>query len=285
MSHLEFDANTPQKAYWVQVSGASLLAAEEIASSSFEAGSESDVTFDDVADASRLRDLIRAHPTRVVDNYILDVAAQEDSKIHTALIFPPIVYGRGEGPVNQRSIQIPALCRSVVGGRGGVVQVGRGLSRWGSVHVKDIARVFVKLANAGANGSEAPGLWGENGLFLPSIEDQVRPVLVFPRRRPLRSIMMARIGMLGTLTTSLQLAVLWNNCAAHLYRGGSDEHWRKGDEKDHQGGSGGASSRGICILRDKRSHYIDASETRAGPEVCRATAPGGYPEGPVRRGM
>ncbi|CAH0055155.1 unnamed protein product [Clonostachys solani] len=204
-------AKRQSPSYWVQVSGASLLAADELASSSFQPGSASDVIFDDVADAAKIRSLIRAHPSRVVDNYLLDVAATDYPKIRSAVVFPPIVYGRGEGPVNKKSIQIPALCRVALA-KGRAVQVGKGLSRWGSVHVRDLARVWAELADAGANGCKVAEVWGEQGLYFPSAQD-----ISFGEI----SELVARVAQESKLISSSEVEQITPEEAAKLLPGGS----------------------------------------------------------------
>ncbi|KAF4462619.1 nucleoside-diphosphate-sugar epimerase [Fusarium albosuccineum] len=154
--------------YWVQISGASGLAAGELASPSFKPGEPSNDVWDDLDGVSSIRDLLRAHEkSRVVDNYILNAAKQTPS-IKTALVLPPIIYGKGEGPIKQRSVQIPTLAQVALE-RGRAVRVGRGLSRWGNVHVADVARLFYALAEAGAKGNDDEKLWGESGVYLTGV--------------------------------------------------------------------------------------------------------------------
>ncbi|KEY64907.1 hypothetical protein S7711_03899, partial [Stachybotrys chartarum IBT 7711] len=158
---------TSEPVYWVQISGASALAAAEIASPNYVAGSPSDTVFDDLDGTAALRDLLRAHSFRAVDNYLLDVAAHA-SNFKTAVVFPPIIYGPGQGPGNQRSVQVPELARVILE-RGHGVQVGKGLSRWGVVHVRDLGRLFASLvASATADGGKA---WGEEALYLTSSDE------------------------------------------------------------------------------------------------------------------
>ncbi|KPM43929.1 hypothetical protein AK830_g2651 [Neonectria ditissima] len=158
---------TGTDSFWVQISGASALAAGELASPSFKPGSSSSQVYDDVDDMAAIRSLVRAHPSRVVDNYVLDVAGQKAS-IKTALVLPPIIYGAGEGPGNKRSFQIPVLCKVALE-RGKAVKVGEGLSRWGNVHVGDLGRLVAALAEAGAQGKQDEALWGENGIYLTGV--------------------------------------------------------------------------------------------------------------------
>lgn len=164
--------------YWVQISGASGLAVEELASPSFKPGEPSDDVWDDLAGVASIRDLLKAHKSRAVDNYILDVAKQTPS-VKTALVLPPIIYGKGQGPIKQRSYQIPALAKVALE-RGRAVRVGRGLSRWGNVHVADVARLFTVLAEAGAKGNDDSKIWGEDGIYLTGVGEIVSTA--FPAR-------------------------------------------------------------------------------------------------------
>ncbi|KAJ4317295.1 hypothetical protein N0V84_007431 [Fusarium piperis] len=153
--------------YWVQISGASGLAVEELASPSFKPGEPSDEVWDDLDGVSSVRDLLRAYKSRAVDNYILDVAKKTPS-IKTALVLPPIIYGKGQGPIKQRSYQIPTLAKVALE-RGHAVRVGRGLSRWGNVHVADVARLFYVLAETGVKGNDDSKIWGEDGIYLTGV--------------------------------------------------------------------------------------------------------------------
>ncbi|KJK74486.1 hypothetical protein H634G_10183 [Metarhizium anisopliae BRIP 53293] len=165
--HQGLSKRTNSPAYWIQVSGASALAAEELASPSFVPGSASETVFNDYHDVADVQSIIRKHPARAVDNYILDNVST-DTNIRTALVFPPIIYGLGEGPLNQRSIQIPSLASATIKlGHG--IRVGSGENRWGNVHIRDVGRIFSSLAEAAANGRNDEGLWGQNALYLGGV--------------------------------------------------------------------------------------------------------------------
>ncbi|CAG8021563.1 unnamed protein product [Penicillium olsonii] len=145
--------------HYIQVTGASVLAGPEVDSNSY--GEPSDKIFDDLDNVGDLRSIIRAYKDRrVVDNYILDLGS---SGPKTAIIFPPIIFGAGKGPVNQRSIQIPSLARSALQQHAGLY-LNKGLSRWGVIHVSDLASLFVKLTEHAVNATQVP-IWNENGLF------------------------------------------------------------------------------------------------------------------------
>ncbi|CAG8298233.1 unnamed protein product [Penicillium salamii] len=145
--------------HYIQVTGASVLAGPEVDSNSY--GEPSDKIYDDLDNVGDLQSIIRAYKDRrVVDNFILDLGS---SGPKTAIIFPPIIFGAGNGPVNQRSIQIPSLAKSALQQHAGLY-LNKGLSRWGVIHVSDLASLFVKLAEHAIKATPIP-IWNENGLF------------------------------------------------------------------------------------------------------------------------
>jgi hypothetical protein len=144
-------------AHWIQISGASVLSISDIVQGRF--GEGSDETFSDVDGADKLREIITQNASRrVVDSIILNLTGPR-----TALVFPPIIYGQGQGPVSQRSVQIPELARVAIQ-TGTAIQVGRGESIWSNVHVSDISDIFVKLVEKAVRG-ETDGLWNKDGLY------------------------------------------------------------------------------------------------------------------------
>ncbi|KAL0942693.1 nad dependent epimerase dehydratase family protein [Colletotrichum truncatum] len=166
--HKALSSRADQKpSHWIQVSGASVLAAAELADKNRTPGDGSDLVFNDLTGIAEIRSIIQRHPSRAVDNYILKVAADEP-KINTALVFPPIIYGKGLGPANTRSVQIPALVEATLKRKRGV-QVGKGLSRWGNVHVEDVSQLFAKLVEKAVEGKSNAQVWNENGLYLTGV--------------------------------------------------------------------------------------------------------------------
>ncbi|KAI0435750.1 NAD(P)-binding protein [Xylaria telfairii] len=161
------DSKRQTPSFWVQVSGATAIAAAELADRQRTPGSGSSVIFDDLNGIEDIRSMIQEHPSRAVDNYVLKVAAGA-ANIKTALVFPPIIYGVGRGPINQRSIQIPFLVKATIERKRGL-QVGKGLSRWGNVHIRDLSELFLKLVERAAGGKAEGQIWGTNGLYLTGI--------------------------------------------------------------------------------------------------------------------
>lgn len=123
-------------------------------------GEASSKLYNDYSSVNEIRSLITENAeTRVADNYLVNL---KDPK--TALILPPIIYGKGNGPVNQRSIQVPELSRVAIQTRQ-TVQVGKGESAWSNIHISDLGAVFGKLVEKAVEGAEGD-LWNENGLYL-----------------------------------------------------------------------------------------------------------------------
>ena len=165
-----------QTGHWLQISGASVLSIPDIVASAF--GEPSDKVYSDVDGADELRELIQQYSAkRVVDNLILSLIPAAN-RPKTALIFPPIIYGRGRGPVNQRSIQIPELARVTMQRRGGI-PVGKGEATWSNVHISDVSSIFVKLAEKALRDEEG-NLWNKNGLYFPGNGAIVSPYIYMP---------------------------------------------------------------------------------------------------------
>lgn len=155
-------------AHWIQISGASLLGAPEIASKTF--GEPTSLVYNDLDRAADIRAHIRKYPARAVDNFVLDVAAKTDD-VRTALVPGGIIFGPGRGPVKGRSVQVPELSRIALQ-RGKAVQVGRGLSVWGSVHIHDLSGLFLLLVEKAVAG-DAGKYWNEEGVYFNSVGNDI----------------------------------------------------------------------------------------------------------------
>ncbi|PYH44078.1 uncharacterized protein BP01DRAFT_366795 [Aspergillus saccharolyticus JOP 1030-1] len=149
--------------YWIQMSGASVLSMPDIENNTF--GQASSRIYSDIDGAEELCALIKRYSAqRVVDNFVTNLPPAA-IRPKTALIFGPIIYGRGRGVVKQRSIQIPELVRANLQRREGV-QVGKGESTWSNVHIADLSTIFVQLVEAALMAAEGD-LWNEHGLYFP----------------------------------------------------------------------------------------------------------------------
>ncbi|KAE8326735.1 hypothetical protein BDV39DRAFT_193347 [Aspergillus sergii] len=150
-----------EKPVWIQISGASLLSGPDITANTY--GEPRSQEFNDLQGISEIRSIITSSPKRAVDNLLLKLSAT-NPHVRTAIIYGPLIYGRGRGPVNQRSIQLPDLAKSTIQ-HGHGLQVGRGLSCWSNIHVSDIAQLVVKLTQEASSNSQNPSIWNENGIY------------------------------------------------------------------------------------------------------------------------
>ncbi|KAJ8111477.1 hypothetical protein OPT61_g5934 [Boeremia exigua] len=143
--------------YWIQISGATVYAADEIGSGRF--GKATDDTYDDVQDQEKILAAIRNNPKRVVENLVI---SQTPSSVKTALIVGPLIYGVGRGPVNQRSVQAPEIAKATLKlGHGFKLNEGKNI--WSNIHVHDLSSLVSLLVGAARENKD--GFWNKDGIF------------------------------------------------------------------------------------------------------------------------
>ena len=138
-----------------------MVSQDEIKAGNF--GNSSPLQYDDVNDQKKLRQIIRKHKNQLVDNQVLDVA-ERSSSVKSALVIPSLIYGRGRGPINQRSIQVPELARIALE-KTHAVQVGAGENIWSNIHISDLSSMLLKLVENAVSQSTDDQAWGPNGMF------------------------------------------------------------------------------------------------------------------------
>lgn len=138
-----------------------MVSQDEIKAKNF--GNATEDQYSDVRDEKQLQSIIRKHQNRTVDNFILDIA-EKTPDVKAALVIPSLIYGKGRGPGNQRSIQVPELARIALE-RKRAVQIGAGANIWSSIHVSDVSSILVGLVESAISGSNDKSIWGANGLF------------------------------------------------------------------------------------------------------------------------
>jgi nucleoside-diphosphate-sugar epimerase len=113
---------------------------------------------------------------RIAINNIVLAAAS--TGVCTAVIAPPMIYGKGTG-MNPNSIQVPAIIK--VAKKFGVAKyVGRGENRWSNVHVEDLAQLFLAVLEHGKAGAFYYAENGENSL--KEVAEAVSRLLGFGNR-------------------------------------------------------------------------------------------------------
>ncbi|KAI1623512.1 hypothetical protein EDD37DRAFT_650606 [Exophiala viscosa] len=152
--------NTP--GYWIHTSGALILGTETIDRGCW--GAELSQVFDDWNGVDELTSLPDHAEHRNVDKLVLEASKTYPDKIKTAIVCPPVIFGRGRGPANQRSIQLYRLTEAFLTHRRAFM-VGRGKNIWNQVHVQDLSRLYLLLGQAAANNGE-PATWDDLGYYL-----------------------------------------------------------------------------------------------------------------------
>ncbi|KAL1305817.1 hypothetical protein AAFC00_003979 [Neodothiora populina] len=149
--------------YLIHTSGAGILTFEDVKAERH--GEASERQFNDWEGVSELVSLPDYAVHRDVDKIVLAAAESNPNKIKTAIVAPPCIYGPGRGPDKTNSVQIPALAVATLKhGKG--VQVGRGKTLWGSVHIHDQTDMYVKLIESAAAGENGKATWGNEGYYL-----------------------------------------------------------------------------------------------------------------------
>lgn len=125
--------------------------------------------YDDVERVSDLTSLPDSAFHRDIDKLVLAAGTKNPEAVKTAIVCPPTIYGPGRGPGNKRSRQVYNLVNIALK-RGKAPKLGKGLTEWDNVHVHDLSKLFVLLAEAavkfGSDFSDNAELWGERGYFL-----------------------------------------------------------------------------------------------------------------------
>lgn len=150
-------SRSKKPAYWIQISGASLFAAEEIAQGRF--GEPSSASYDDVEDISKILSIIKDNPKREVEQTVL---AQSPSEVRTALLPAPLIYGVGRGPCQRRSIQAPEMVRVTLElGHG--IRLLAGKSAWSTIHISDLGELVRLLVQAAVKDADVG--WNSEGIY------------------------------------------------------------------------------------------------------------------------
>jgi nucleoside-diphosphate-sugar epimerase len=84
-------------------------------------------------------------------------------KIRTAIVCLPTIYGKGDGPVRVRSVQLPYLANTALR-RGASLTVNKGENEWRNVHIADLAEAYVLLVGEALKGGGRAD-WNETGYY------------------------------------------------------------------------------------------------------------------------
>ncbi|KAH7133813.1 hypothetical protein EDB81DRAFT_763092 [Dactylonectria macrodidyma] len=146
----------------IHLSGSDLLVFENLDNETY--GVTSDKVFDDWEGLQEIISIKDTAPHKEVDAVVLELGTDaSNSTAKTAIVCPPTIYGRGRGPGNQRSIQVPELAAHILK-RGSGFQVEGGKNRWATVHIHDLSQLFLNLVEDAASG-RWKATWGSEGFY------------------------------------------------------------------------------------------------------------------------
>lgn len=117
-----------------------------------------DKVYSDIKDIEEINSLSDSQPHRIADKLVLSM--ENDSFVKTAIISPSTIFGKGNGLGNQLSVQIPGLVKAAQT-KGYLGLVNNGETRWGHVHVSDVAQLFVLIITKFISNDDFPsGYYG-----------------------------------------------------------------------------------------------------------------------------
>jgi len=147
--------------FLIHTSGTGILLYTDLQTKTF--GEASSKIYDDWDGLGEMTSFPDSAPHRNVDKIFIAGGLENTPKIKTAVVAPPIIYGKGRGPDNQRSMQLPDLAMWTLKNKHGF-QVGAGKAYWNSIHIADLSKLYLKLVEAAvAGGGKAS--WNEEGYY------------------------------------------------------------------------------------------------------------------------
>ncbi|KEY71964.1 hypothetical protein S7711_07110 [Stachybotrys chartarum IBT 7711] len=151
--------------YWLHTGGTGILTYfDSEVKQSF--GNHDDKVFNDYEGVEELTSLPAAAFHRNIDEIVLKTGLEHADAVKTAIVCPPTIYGEGRGPLSGRGRQVYELTSFILKERYSP-RIGKGLSRWNNVHIRDLSRVFELLVRAASDPSRKNDkkIWGAQGYF------------------------------------------------------------------------------------------------------------------------
>ena len=144
--------------FYIHTSGNMLFSYPDLDRKTY--GEASTKTYNDWEGISEVTLLPDHAPHRVADRIIINADGPE---LKTAIVCPPIIYGQGRGPDNQRSQQVPEMARCTLERKRGF-QIGAGMNSMSNVHIYDLSDCYLRLVEAAIEGGRNV-TWGREGYY------------------------------------------------------------------------------------------------------------------------
>ncbi|WYZ44264.1 hypothetical protein EsH8_VII_000700 [Colletotrichum jinshuiense] len=158
------EGHTPEKpGFWIHVSGTGILQFYDNKHQRYGEAPLPDQDYHDIRDIDRILNLPDEALHRNVDKVVL---AANSPAVRVAIVGPPTIYGEGSGPVNRRSIQVPALAQAALE-KGFAPIIAPGKTEWDNIHVHDLSNLFVTLVDATQDKSKNsdPEIFGPKAYY------------------------------------------------------------------------------------------------------------------------
>lgn len=149
-------------AYLIHTSGTGIVASPDFERKTF--GFLAEKIYDDWEGVEEVVSLPDDFLHRNVDKIILGAADKNPGKVFAAVVCPPMIYGPGRGPDNQRSVQAYEMAKATLK-RGKAFQVGEGKNIWTQVHVQDLSEVFLSLVTSALQPGGGKATWNSKGYY------------------------------------------------------------------------------------------------------------------------
>ncbi|KAJ6630587.1 NAD(P)-binding protein [Mycena sp. CBHHK59/15] len=120
---------------------------------------------DDIDELATLQDN-RIH--RHVDKLLWEAAATHGAHIHTAIMCPPDIYGKGHGPGLTQSFMVPFFYDAILAQKG-AFYLAKGENVRSLVHIQDVMSLYVSVVEEAVTslqtGTVREECWGPNGFY------------------------------------------------------------------------------------------------------------------------
>ncbi|KAI1352544.1 nucleoside-diphosphate-sugar epimerase [Xylaria sp. FL0043] len=160
------EGHTKEKpGYWIHVCGTGMLQWYDWDNNRYGQSPIPEEKYHDIDDIERITSLPHHVFHRNVDEVVL--ATNETGKVKTLIVGPPMIYGPGRGPVNQRSIQAYNMAKFTIENGFAPIMSGGGSPEWNYVHIHDLGNFFVLAVDAALDPEKKnnPEIFGPHGYF------------------------------------------------------------------------------------------------------------------------
>ncbi|KAI4859913.1 NAD(P)-binding protein [Hypoxylon rubiginosum] len=150
--------------YWIHLCGTGILTWYDAAHERYGQAPIPEQKYHDIDDVERIVSLPDTAIHRDVDKVVL--GANDSPAVRTLIVGPPTIYGRGRGPTNQRSIQVPGIVDFTLKNGFAPIQAP-GLTEWDNVHIHDLGDFFVLAVDAALDPAKSrnPEIFGPRAYF------------------------------------------------------------------------------------------------------------------------